>query len=404
VALWVARGDIVARGYSLKSSRLWPPSAGGVRAEPAPDEWNEIASLCQRLQGEMLEWANVSPVGWDPRAVYDGTFDSLCRIYLEDPDSPFHNCRFQVRRSYESVLNGIRAAVGKARVQELTFRDFKRWHEKFCEPEKVGQPERRARGHGRMTMIRIVMSFGSLLRLPGCRDAKDTLSAMEFATPKRREEILTAAQATTIRAMAHKLGYPSIALAQAIMYELGLRQKDVIGEWIPIAEPGISMVTDHGDKWVLGLVWEQINGTLLEHRLSKSLKGRKSISDPDAGKIMQYDLSLYPMILEELALFAGKRSGPMVIAEHSSQPWRQKVFASRWRKIARAAGIPDHVQNRDTRAGAASESDNAGAGEDRTRQALGHSRVTTTRGYIRNQAAATAEVAVLRVKNRPQTT
>jgi hypothetical protein len=34
------------------------------------------------------------------------------------------------------------------------------------------------------------------------------------------------------------MGWHSIALAQAIQFDCALRQKDVIGEWVPESEPG----------------------------------------------------------------------------------------------------------------------------------------------------------------------
>lgn len=403
VAYWVARGDIVAKGYSFKSMRLWPPSAQAQRLEPDAEEWQTISSACIRAQNEMLEWANPSGRQYDPRDLYDGTYESLDRIYQTDPDSPFQSLRHDAKRSYSSKSRSVIAAVGKARIPQLTFRDFKRWHEGFCSPNGGEDQPRHARGHGLMTHVRIVIGFGALLRLPGCKEAKDTLSDMEFQTPKRREEYMEAWHAIAIRRQAHLDGCPSIALAQALMFEFGARQKDVIGEYVPQSEPGISDVLDHGDKWILGMTWEEVKDGILEHRLSKSLS-RADIGNKQAGKIKRYDLSLYPMVMEEISLIPlEKRKGPMVVAEHTGRPWRGKVFQRRWRKIANAAGVPKTIQNRDSRAGAATEADNSQAGEDRIRQALGHSRATTTRIYMRGEDAATAEVAVLRVKNRRQT-
>lgn len=96
-----------------------------------------------------------------------------------------------------------------------------------------------------MTFVRIVMSFGAQLELPDCDRLHNILSKMEFENPRRRTSIITAEQAVLIRQEAHRIGHPSIALAQAIQFDLMLRQKDVIGEWIPVDEPGLSAVTCH---------------------------------------------------------------------------------------------------------------------------------------------------------------
>ena len=83
------------------------------------------------------------------------------------------------------------------------------------------------------------------------------------------------------------------------------------------------------------------------------------------------------------------------------------MFAEYWREYARAVGIPDDVQNRDSRAGGASEAETAGADIEAIRQGMGHSKPDTTRIYTRAIAEATDNVAKLRVKSRgkngPQT-
>jgi hypothetical protein len=53
-------------------------------------------------------------------------------------------------------------------------------------------------------------------------------------------------------------------------------------------------------------------------------------------------------------------SGPVIVSESPGLPWSTSRFRDRWREIARKAGIPDNVQNRDSRAGAAMEADRGG--------------------------------------------
>jgi hypothetical protein len=403
VAYWIARADIVERGYPTKSVRLWPASDELGRDEPTRSEWEVISSQCDKLQTEMLLWGK--PQNWDPRAIYNGTLDSLITVYLNDPDSPFQALRIKTKQRYESELKSLRYAIGEAHIPVLIFRDFKRWHENFCKPKVAGNRLRKARGHSMMTMVRIVLSFGAMLKLAGCEAARDTLSEMTFELPKRRTQIVDAQQTILIRQEAHRRGLGSIALAQAIMFSLGIRQKDALGEYIPISEPGVSDIIVGNEKWMIGMRWEGLSGMLLEHRISKSIRGRNGLADPDAGKLKRFDLRLYPMIMEELSLIPDeKRKGPMVVAEHTGLPWRQKVFAEKWREIARTVGIPDDVQNRDTRAGAASEAEELEIPVEKIGKALGQSKPDTTRIYMRADDRVTAEVAILRAKkNSPET-
>lgn len=401
-AYWVARADLVARGYAPKTVRLWPPSVG-AGPEPTADEWKLIGSACTRLQDEMLEWASAATGTWDAQRVYDGTIDSLIHVYLKDPDSPFKGLRYATSLKYESVLRTLSATVGKRRVPSLTFRDFKRWHENFAKPVKDGAAPRIARAHSLMTHIRLLMSFGTLVGLDGCEASQKTLAGMEFRMPKKRTVFITAAQAIAIRQEAHRQQMPSVALAQALMFELMLRQKDVLGEYVPLTEPGMSEVVNHGRKWLHGLHWKEVSDDfVLTHRLSKSIKGREAINDPQAGKIETFDLKAYPMVMEELVHITD-RTGPIVKREATGRPWDSKSFNRAWRKIATAAGVPANVQNRDSRAGGITEALDSAAIPDQVRRHAGHSQLGTTMIYARDSLEAKAQVVALRVKNRPKT-
>ncbi|MER2251489.1 hypothetical protein ABS772_16340 [Methylorubrum podarium] len=61
-----------------------------------------------------------------------------------------------------------------------------------------------------------------------------------------------------LRAAAHEVGRPSIALAVTLQFDLGLRQKDVIGEWDrPEAKARARIggaITDGAWFWDWGLV------------------------------------------------------------------------------------------------------------------------------------------------------
>lgn len=398
VAYWICRQDIAKRGFPIKVRELWRGD------QPTADEWLAIASQCITLQDEMLTWGKGDVIE-NPVARFDDTLRSLIEVYQLDKDSPYQELRYFARKSYESKLRTLAACVGGARISALTFRDFKRWHEGFRAPAIDGGAKRVSRAHGLMTMVRLVIGFGALLKLPGCKEARATLADMEFENPKRRAEYITAEQANAIRAEAHRCGLPSIALAQAIQFELMVRQKDVIGEWLPMSEPGVSAIHWAGKKWLCGMTWNEIDTDLtLTHRISKSIHGRNAVSDSGAGKVKSWRLSLYPMIVEELAKIPpDRRVGPMIVAEHNGRPWRKNQFAEAWREIATAVGVPTTVQNRDSRAGGATEADDAGADVETTRKALGHSRPETTRIYTRNEQRATDNIAVIRTKSRPRT-
>jgi hypothetical protein len=170
---------------------------------------------------------------------------------------------------------------------------------------------------------------------------------------------MTGAQCRLVRMKAHEMGRHSIALEQAFAFELGIRQKDVIGEWIPCPWPGVTDVVYGARKWMMGMRWDEVDENLvLTHRLSKSLRGKDAVMDREAGEVKAWDLPDFPMIMDEVRRIAGKQqversalpaSGPLIVHEVTGCPWTSPSFHYAWRKIADAAGLPSNIQNRDSR-------------------------------------------------------
>lgn len=372
---------------------------------------------------------------------HDGTLGSLIALYRSDLDSKYHNLRHHTQLSYDSKLDTLLAARGAAVLAEMTFRDFLRLHERARGPD-----DRIARAHSLITMVRIVIGFGVMTEVPECARLNEVLKKMKFELPKKRTTFLTATDVIAIRIEAHRQGFPSIALAQALQFETMLRQKDVIGEWVPLSEPGVSDITDSTSKWLHGARWSDVSADLvLRKRISKSLRGRRAVAQ-DAGKVLEFDLRAMPMVMEELEFWRGcsgverygaalnlkaprnahgdqrpavqcgpdqtdpsglpddltrlirARTGPLILCEFSGQPWRAKGFQRRWRLIATAAGIPFEVQNRDSRAGGITEATDAGADFELVRRQAGHSQQSMTARYSRSHLDNT--VALRRVESR----
>lgn len=385
---WICRADLAEAGFPVKTRLL---HAG---ATPTADEWLGLQTECARLQYAMLTWRQAAR--HEAKSIYDGSWRSLIDVYLSDPDSPFQRLRFSTARTYRSRCDTLAAVLGGVMTADTTFREFKRWGIEFKKGGKV------ARSHGLMTQIRLIVNFGVLCELAECARLDGLLAKMEFEMPKRRQVFITAAQSIAIRREAHRLGFPSIALAQALQFELGVRQKDVVGEWLPRHMPGLSDVIQRGEKWLMGFRWSEVDERMvLRHRLSKSVRGADAVGQADAGKVEEFPLLAYPMVVEEIdRVPAEKRVGPMIVAEHTGVPWRQKYFAEKWRECARAAGVPDGAQNRDNRAGAGTEGRKSGATLEDMRHFLGHSKIDTTAIYDRTDVDDRTKVAQLRAERR----
>lgn len=378
-ARWQCRTDIVAKGFAPKSVKIWSGTA-----DPTKEQWDRIADICVQLQDEMLVFARGGII---PSIEFDGTLASLMTCYRTDPDSSFKKLRWHSKQYYETLMGLIAKEHGGKELKEINARFLRRWHEAWATGGK------HAVAHGKIGMLRTLFGFGAtILEDPECIRMRGIMSGLRFEMPKPRTERLTADQATEVRAMAHQKGRKSIALAQAFQFELMLRQKDVIGEWVPMTEPGLSDVTYGKFKWLRGIRWEEIDqNMILTHVTSKRQKQ------------ITINLRNAPMVIEELALQYPDglpASGPIVVSEMDGKPWDAVEFRRWWRACANACGIPKTVRNMDSRAGAISEATDAGADLEHVRHAATHSNISMTQRYSRGAEQKIENVQKLRIQSR----
>lgn len=403
-ARWVPRGDLVAAGYDQTGSvKLWR----GTAATMTEQDREFITDQCSRLQAAMLAWGRTRGVGLPAvlaPSAFDGTVRGLTRAFRNDPDSSYNKkCRLVTRKNYDNSIRPINATklpdsereFGDYNLSEINGRVIIRVYETW---RQRGIPM----SHTLMSAFRTFLGYGVALLGEEdpeghCKRLKDILAEMRFANGKPRQQQLSSEQANLIRHMAHERGEPSIALAQAFQFECTLRQKDVIGEWLPMEEPGVSDVLDGNEKWLTGLRWEEINqNMILTHITSKR---QKEIS---------INLALAPMVIEELTRqFGGATrdrlpaTGPVIVFEKTKLPYSASTFRVHWRDIADAAGVPKSVKNMDTRSGAITEGLMATGGDlDSVRLAATHGQIAMTQNYSRNQFERVEGVMKARAKHR----
>jgi hypothetical protein len=393
-AMWRARTDIVKKGFEPKNHHLW----SGLELSEA--EAAQISDTCRRLQDEMLLFARG---GLPAMNVFDGTLRSLIYAYQTDPDSTYHKKRYGVRVNHDQFLKRIALRHGSEMLSDIKARLVLVWHKEWSDDGvKV------AIAHAFIGHLRTLFGFGAtILEDPDCERLCGVLHKMRFPMAKPRTEHLSAEQVIAHRAAAHVRGWGTMALADAFQFEGTLRQKDVIGEWVPLNEPGISdtIRPDKQIKWITGLRFEEIDENLiLKHVTSKR------------SKEIIIDLRLAPMVLEELALDTRTlpgpltraslpAAGPIIICEVTGFPYLSVEFRRKWRLMADKAGLPKTVRSMDARAGAISEAVRSGAKLELIRHAATHSDIGMTQRYDREAASATASVMRTRVegRNKPKT-
>ncbi|MBB2832381.1 UNVERIFIED_ORG: hypothetical protein GGD51_002510 [Rhizobium esperanzae] len=376
---WEARADLVKRGYRPSSVRLHYPVT--------PEGRTQLAARCRILQAEMLAWA---ANGEHAAPGYDGTLKSLSRLYQTNPDSPFHSLKYNSRENVLKSLIIIEATVGARNVGKLLGPDFKRWHGQWGEPKAPGKPHRPWRAKHAIDAVRQLISYGVTLGFDDCFRADTILGKIRFKTPPARTSVMTAEHVAAIRVTAHAEGFPSIALATVLQFELTMRQKDVVGEWEPGASADDGGITYKDTRWVNGLVWSDIGHDMILRKIHTK-----------TGFPVEHDLKLHPAAIEEIdRVPPEKRVGPLIISEATGVPYKNRKFTERWRKVADKAGIPRTIWNMDARAGAITEAYDLGAAETDVMKSAGHKNRQTSARYNRGTIKQTSRVAEMRLAKR----
>lgn len=265
--------------------------------------------------------------------------ENLVAAYRGHDESPYQKLRHSSRLAYEANLKRIVNDWGKQLLAGLKKQEIEAQYNAWLSTGK------RAMAHSLITMFRGLIHFGAgTLRDPECERLVAVLHNMYFSPPRGRSEFLTADHVKKIIDMAHKMGWHSIALAQAFQFEIKLHQRDVIGEWVPTTEPGEpDVLSPEGDeKWIRGLTWSEIDKDfVLRHR-------------DVTNKVREVNLNLAPTVMKELKrelerLVTRPVSGPVIVSEFHHQPWTAHEYRRRWRQVADACGIPKGVQNGSSR-------------------------------------------------------
>lgn len=340
------------------------PKGLPVRPIDAELSDEEIATKCREWTDELLADLDVMQRG--PQ--YDGTIGSLITLYMTDADSPYQALKHPTRiRDYQPTLRLIKTTVGKRLIANLKGEDFRRWYREW------GKGEKTRRAHGAIRKLRSILSYGTQERLPGCSQAREILSLIRFKAPANRTKKLEYAHAVAICEKAIELGRPSIALTQAIQWDTALRRIHIIGEWLPVELGDEGGIVRGRTKW-RGLTAADLTSDMV---LTVPYTSRNKAAT-------RHDLSSCPLVAKVLGQISLPKMGPLIVSETTGLPYRENYFATDWRTIAKAAGVPDDIWSMDTRAGAISEAEEATGNVDAARKLAGHTNIKTTLGYVRS--------------------
>lgn len=365
VAYWIPPAKDLKAGYAPKSIRLDEPTQ------------EEIAARCRRLWKGLVTWRDLQgqaqpvkhTVGW------------LVERYLNDTLSPYTALRVRTQRSYKAFCEIIKRDIGTVPLslkEPITGADVRRWHALWGKPVD-GQPTTPARARHLIVQLRILASYAVEIGVPAAKPFRDLLGVMRFATVAARDVAPTREQVTILVRVASEMGFRSIAMTTLAQFELIERRTHIIGTW-------------EDDQWRPGWLWSDVSKDWII-RYYQNKTGRN---------LREFDLKTVPALLALMQETAPERRvGPVVICETTRKPWTDRYYATVFRKIARAAGVPDEIQSMDMRAGGATEADGVEGVTDRALQDAGGWKDPRTRDrYRRGKSRNAQNVVELRQKAR----
>lgn len=361
-----------------KGTPWWRPPARDVKAGFGIRAYNLSAlseddqcAKCRELTRELLQWRDGVP------KLLAGTWGWIIARYKSDDLSPFKDVKANTQRSYLEELAYWEEAVGKLAVAETTFEVLKRLKKGMEANERTVSFI-----HRKFTHLRMVANYGLAVKPVLFRDVCAIFSSgsMKIRSPKPRDVAPTGAQVTAVIEKALAAGETGFALGISLQWWLALRPVDVRGQWLP---------DDGSRRWADGLTWDMVD---LRTGIIRKFASKTERYD---GRIVTYDLNPIPQVLAMLAAIPeSERIGPVI--KRNRMPFEKETYTKMWRRFAAEAGLPPEVQMRDTRAGAITDGQMAGATDIELQHQAGHLDFKTTQRYIRGREHSVQKVIQLR--------
>ncbi|MCJ8138566.1 tyrosine-type recombinase/integrase [Falsirhodobacter halotolerans] len=366
---WRPPARYVTAGYSKNPIRLPGEADDGQDAARA--------QTSRDLTREMLRWFNASEALVEP-----GTWQWLIGRYKSDEFSPFREVKENTRADYLFSLVRWEEAIGKTLIAETDHIAMKRWQKAMTDKGRSVAYIKRM-----FTMLRIVTSYGVIIKDRHAREVQAILGEMRIKAPKARTVSPSGDQVAAIITKADEAGQSAFALGILLQWWLTLRAVDVRGQWLG---------SGADRRWADGLTWDMVDKDLSVIR--------KTPSKTEASLVEVLEFPVVPEIRVRLAAIPqDQRIGP-VIKMADGKPFEKRYWAALWRRFAKAAGVPDEVQMRDTRAGAINHARSLGATPMELQHQANHADFKTTERYVRERSSTIRKVIELRARTSKQPT
>jgi hypothetical protein len=325
----------VPRMRKIKGRYFWWPAPAvrrlGFRSEPLGAELSAAIARANFLNAQ-VETERKAPDPDKPATVRPGSVAQLIRHYRASPKWTKALAE-ETKKSYGVILDEIERRVGHKSVVGISKVGMVKTYESL-------QPRGLATANAHMRIWRLLMSYAVKRGIRSDNPA----SKMELVATKARTTLWTESQVEKFATTAERLGRPSMALAVRLAYEIGQRQTDI-----------------------RALSYDQWKGNRFELDQSKT-------SEPVTLKVRPHIAKLLNALKAPEAF--------VIVAEKTGRPYKRYHFQHEFARIRAAAGLPKHLQFRDIRRTAATETGAGGGTDDEIRSVTGHKTRNIVSTYV----------------------
>jgi hypothetical protein len=145
------------------------------------------------------------------------TLHVLIELYRTDPRSSFAKLKYGVRKAQGKLYTKIDQQIGEVSLNDVTVDHVMGWYKRWSAGGK-----HLPTGYSYIQMIKALLRYGAAAEDQRCVALCGALRAIHFPHGNKTVRRIDRAQADVIRAMAHTMKSPSLALAQAFQFDLKL--------------------------------------------------------------------------------------------------------------------------------------------------------------------------------------
>lgn len=368
-----------------KIAYYWIPKRVGPRvgmhSEPLGQDYSKAAERAIHLNKQLKRALEELKVGASARPL---TVDRLIDLYQKDNDM-YLSLQPKTRRGYDKNLRVVSREIGEYQVRSFTPLICHRWYEALRKKYSL------SRSNALYTQAKMVFNLAvreTMIERNPFRDVR-------LKTPKKRtrqmlaRSIWTRTHFDTFVSKCFELGEDMMGIAAMMAFELCQREGDIIGS---------TQIDDSGIEYWHAVVWADYDGRYLRIVQSKT-------DVPVYVDIATYlpelkqRIDALARVNSQIVNYVPKGKVGQRGLEHP-RPYKEDHFRHVFRKIRKAAELPEDLKFMNLRHGGLTELAGLEAGDDVKMALSGHRQRATLDRYVFPTSQMADRALAVRTQNK----